>query len=80
MDNNENNKEIIKNSKSIFRRAYATEADRLAAEEAERKAEKELFDKEWSKLEESKLRKIRHRFKASLIFSELHSSSMLLLY
>lgn len=68
MDNHENNKEIIKNSKSIFRRVYATEADRLAAEEAERKAEKELFDKEWSKLEESKLRKMRHGFKASLIF------------
>lgn len=47
---------------------YATEADRLAAEEAERKAEKAIFDKEWSKLEVSELSKIRHGFKTSLIF------------
>ena len=42
-------KEPIKDAKRRFRRVYASEADRLAAEEAERKAEKEIFDREWSK-------------------------------
>jgi uncharacterized membrane protein YcjF (UPF0283 family) len=61
-------KEPIKDAKRRFRRVYATEADRLAAEEAERKAEKEIFDREWSELEKSRLSKIHHGFKASLIF------------
>jgi len=49
-------------------RAYATEADRLAAEEAERKAEKELFDKMMAPVEKRRHLRLKLRMKQSLFF------------
>ena len=63
-----NVKESTQDPRRRFKRVYATEEEREAAEEAERKAEKEMFDKMYTPLTKSRLAKVRQGMKQSLVF------------
>jgi hypothetical protein len=71
MNNNpgDTEKKAPQNTRRRFQRVYATEAEREAVEKAERIAEKEMFEKEWTPLEESRLSKLRHGMKQPLVFT-----------